>query len=138
MPALRERRADILPLSENFLKKALERYNSPVRCLSNAARHALERYSWPGNIRELQHVIERSVLLATGQSIEEQELQLGNQRVPIRAANNEFSEMTLEQAEIWFIQQTLDRCQGNANEAARELGISRSALYRRLGKREPT
>jgi DNA-binding NtrC family response regulator len=138
MPALRERKSDILPLAESFLQKALSRYNSPAQRLSNSARHALERYSWPGNIRELQHVIERSVLLAAGKNIEEQELQLTQQLPSSGTSNIELTQLTLEQAEIWFIEQALNRCHGNANDAAKELGISRSALYRRLGKREPS
>jgi DNA-binding NtrC family response regulator len=141
MPALRERKADILPLAEHFLERARGHYGSPARMLSDGARNALERYSWPGNVRELQHVIERSVLLAQSERIREAGLQLATRPIQIRAAPldacRELADMTLDQAEGWFIRQALDRHQGNVIDAARELGISRSALYRRLGKREP-
>lgn len=143
IPALRERRPDILPLAESFLAKARGHYNSPAQSFSSSARSALEEYSWPGNVRELQHVVERSVLLAQEEHIQEQDLQLAHRSVaapvgPGSTVANEFAGMMLEQAEVWLIQQALNRHRGNVNAAARELGISRSALYRRLGKREPT
>jgi DNA-binding NtrC family response regulator len=137
IPALRERKADILPLAESFLDKAREHYSSPARRFSGPARKALENYYWPGNIRELQHVVERSVLLAQAEDILEQDLQLASHSTPTSATSDELASLTLEQAEIRFIQQALHRHQGNANDAAKALGISRSALYRRLGKREP-
>jgi DNA-binding NtrC family response regulator len=142
IPALRERKADILPLAEGFLDKARGHYGSPARYFSDAAREALEQYSWPGNIRELQHVVERSVLLAQEEDIQEQDLQLTPFSTPFgdgpsQPLNPDLAGMTLEQAEVWFVKQALNRHHGNVNDAARELGISRSALYRRLGKREP-
>jgi DNA-binding NtrC family response regulator len=137
MPSLRERKADIGLLAESFLQGSLERCDSPARRLSESARRALEGYSWPGNVRELQNVIERSVLLAGGESIEVQDLQLASHSLSTSTAVNEFAGLRLDEAEIRMIQQALNRHQGNPNEAARELGISRSALYRRLGKREP-
>lgn len=136
IPALRERKADILPLAESFLARARDRYNSPARAFSKSARDALEQYAWPGNIRELQHVVERSVLLAHEPTIGEHDLQLVVQQTS-GASADAGGEMTLDQAEVQLIQQALDRHQGNANEAAKALGISRSALYRRLGKRAP-
>jgi DNA-binding NtrC family response regulator len=136
MPALRERTGDIRVLAESFLQAALERCDSPARRLSDAAGRALEAYSWPGNVRELQHVIERSVLLAAGESIEVQDLQLASHAMSTSTSVNEYAGMTLDEAELRVIQQALTRCNGNANEAAKELGISRSALYRRLGKRD--
>ncbi len=138
IPALRERQADIRPLAESFLISARQHYDSPARRFSAQALAALENYPWPGNIRELQHVVERSVLLAQQEAILEGDLQLTRQATPTPVAGDELSQMTLDQAEAWFIQQAIKRHQGNANEAARALGISRSSLYRRLGKREPS
>ena len=136
IPALRDRQADILPLADVFLVTARGHYNSPARFFSDAARNAMAAYPWPGNIRELQHVVERSVLLAQEESIRESDLQL-----VARAAGDGAAEprqgMTLDEAEAWFIQQALTRHQGRAADAAKDLGISRSALYRRLGRREP-
>jgi DNA-binding NtrC family response regulator len=135
IPALRERRADIMPLAEKVLAVARERYQSPANRFAASARAALEAYAWPGNIRELQHVVERSVLLAQSAEIGEHDLQLF--LVPSKPAANgsaDFDRMSLAQAEEWFIKNALDRHNGNAIDAARALGISRSALYRRLGK----
>ena len=139
IPALRERKADILPLADSFLRDARLRYDSPARGFSSAARRALESYSWPGNVRELQHLVERSALLAQEESIQAHELQLPSGARPApasAAASEELTDMTLEQAETWLIQRAMSSRRGNARDAARALGISRSALYRRLGKRE--
>ena len=138
IPALRERHDDIRPLAESFLANARQHYSSPARGFSSKALAALERYPWPGNIRELQHVVERSVLLAQQEEILEEDLQLARTTAAPGNAGDQLAQMTLEQAEVWFIQQALNRLNGNANEAAKALGISRSALYRRLGKREPS
>ena len=136
VPALRERQADILPLAESFLDKARQHYNSPARGFSARALAALKRYEWPGNIRELQHVVERSVLLARQDEVLEEDLQLA-QVLKAVEPHDDLARMKLDQVETWFIQRALDRHEGNAAEAAKALGISRSALYRRLGKREP-
>jgi DNA-binding NtrC family response regulator len=138
IPALRERRADIRPLVDRFLNEARQRYGSPARRFSAPALAALEKYPWPGNVRELQHVVERSVLLARQEDILESDLQLAAGPAPRSAAVDDVEAMTLDQAEAWLVQRALDRHGGNANDAAKALGISRSALYRRLGKREPT
>lgn len=138
IPALRERRADIRPLADSFLARARQHFTSPARRFSARALAALENYPWPGNIRELQHVVERSVLLAQQEEILEGDLQLAKAPAPTSEAGDALAQMTLEQAEVWFIQQALNRHQGNAGDAAKALGISRSALYRRLGKREPS
>jgi DNA-binding NtrC family response regulator len=138
IPALRERRADIHPLAERFLEESRRRYRTPARGFSAAALAAMEKYSWPGNIRELQHVVERSVLLAQQEEILESDLQLTARAASPASVPDELAGMTLEQAEAWLVQQALERHCGNASDAARALGISRSALYRRLGKREPS
>jgi DNA-binding NtrC family response regulator len=139
IPPLRERQQDIMPLAMSFLAQARRHYSSPTVAFSAPALATLERYPWPGNVRELQHVVERSVLLSQQNQIQDSDLQL---KPPSAAAAatpvGELAHMTLEQAEIHLIQQALERHHGNAGEAARVLGISRSALYRRLGKREPT
>jgi DNA-binding NtrC family response regulator len=138
VPALRDRRDDIIPLASRFLERARQHYSSVARRLSPSAMAALERYPWPGNIRELQHVMERSVLLAQQEEIFETELQLSKSQRNQAESGEELRDMTLEAAEVWFIHQALNRHQGNAAEAAKSLGISRSALYRRIGKREPS
>ena len=136
MPALRDRREDIPLLADAFLQRARTRYASPANRFSAAAERAMLAYAWPGNIREMQHVIERSVLLAQGEAIGEGDLQLGGSQP--HGAHDDIDGLTLEEVEDWFIRRTLARHNGNANLAAKALGISRSALYRRLGRQEPT
>ena len=136
MPALRERREDIPLLADAFLKRARTRYASPATRFSAAAERALLAYAWPGNIREMQHVIERSVLLAQGEAIGDGDLQLGGSLSS--GVHDDIDGLTLEEVEDWFIRRTLAQHSGNANLAAKALGISRSALYRRLGRQEPT
>jgi DNA-binding NtrC family response regulator len=129
LPALRERREDIPLLADHFLQKQSRKYRRTVSGFSPAALQALREYSWPGNVRELEHTVERGLLMATGERIELDDLRL---RAP--AAVADLDAMTLEEAERWFIERTLQRYEGNVNKAAEALGLSRSALYRRLQK----
>jgi DNA-binding NtrC family response regulator len=137
IPALRERKEDIQLLAEGFMERARQHYLSTVRRFSSAAMAALQNHAWPGNIRELQHVVERAVLLAEHEEILERDLQLPQRSAAPDDGLDELASMTLEQAETWFINRALKRHRGNTNEAARALGMSRSALYRRLGNRDP-
>lgn len=135
LPPLRKRKQDIIPLADAFLEAALKRYDSPATKLSNQAIEDLSEYSWPGNVRELQHVVERAVLLCHQQEIGSNDLQLPSNHNKVHAeTSDEFLSMTLDQAEAWYIQQVLEKNSGNSTKAAKALGISRSALYRRIGK----
>ena len=89
---------------------------------------ALLAHPWPGNVRELQHVVERAVLLAQGDRIEPMDLALR----PAATTGDRLDGLTLEQAERYVIERALHRFSGSVNEAAKALGLSRSALYRRL------
>jgi hypothetical protein len=93
-------------------------------------RAALKAYAWPGNIRELNHVIERAVLMAQENVIRPVDLGLQPARIEARPLD----EMSLEEVEIYLIRKTLTRFEGNASKAAEALGLSRSAFYRRLDK----
>jgi DNA-binding NtrC family response regulator len=124
LPALRDRREDIPELVQQFLGRAGTR----PRQLSSAAMEALLAHSWPGNVRELEHVIERANLLALGDEITVDDLMLR----PRTEAAPKLEEMTLEQVERYLIERALAAQGGNVSEAARVLGLSRSALYRRL------
>jgi DNA-binding NtrC family response regulator len=97
--------------------------------ISERAASALLEHAWPGNVRELEHVIERALLLARGDSVEPEDLFLEPKRGDGSA---HFEQMTLQEAERHLIQRALDRSGGQVSEAARALGLSRSALYRRL------
>jgi DNA-binding NtrC family response regulator len=128
LPPLRDRLEDILPLAIHFLSRHNQRYQKNVAGLDYAAGQVLKNYSWPGNIRELNHVMERAVLLARCSMV-------GAADLGIRAGNEappRFEDMGLEDAEKCLIQKALDRFNGNITQASQALGVSRSALYRRL------
>jgi DNA-binding NtrC family response regulator len=125
LPPLRDRRDDIPDLAAAFLARAR---SGPPRRLSPDAMEALLAHPWPGNVRELEHVIERASLLATGDDITAADLQLR----PRTEAAPRLEDMTLEQVERYLIERALAAQGGNVSEAARVLGLSRSALYRRL------
>lgn len=128
IPALRERREDIPPLAAHFLAKHATHYRKPIRGFAPAAMAALLAYGWPGNIRELDHAIERAVLLTDGTVVEVADLGLA----PAASAGTQLDQMTLEQVEQILIQKALARTGHNVSEAAKALGLSRSALYRRM------
>jgi len=128
LPPLRERREDILLLANFFLQQHAQRYGNPLTRFDQGAADALLRHSWPGNIRELDHAVERAVLLATGDSVKASDLGLQ----AARDSAPRLDDMSLEEVESFLIQKTLARFDGNVSKAARALGLSRSALYRRL------
>jgi DNA-binding NtrC family response regulator len=130
LPPLRERLDDIPELVRFFLRELTARYRKKGFEVSPEALQAVRRYPWPGNIRELRHVMERAVLLARSSSIEPTDL--GLQLAVSRA--NVLDEMDLESMEAHLIKKALDRHDGNAVSAAKALGLSRSAFYRRLQK----
>jgi DNA-binding NtrC family response regulator len=132
IPPLRDRRDDIKPLAEYFLGQYSERYRRPIQLFTEEALSALQRHSRPGNVRELDHVVERAVLMSSGSVITAFDLGLNAVRDGRLAAPLE--EMSLEEVERLLIQKALARFGGNANRAAEALGLSRSALYRRLQK----
>ncbi len=132
VPPLRERPDDIPPLAEHFLRQHSERYRRDLAGFSPPALEALLQHRWPGNVRELDHVVERAVLMSSGNMVTAFDLALqstSDARITAR-----FDEMSLEEVERLLIQKALARCGGNANRAAEALGLSRSALYRRLQK----
>ena len=132
LPPLRERREDIAPLAEHFLRQHSEHYRRQRMLFSLQALEALREHSWPGNVRELDHVIERAVLMSSGDTVTAMDLAL--QRETAAQISARLEEMSLEDAERLLITKALARFEGNANRAAEALGLSRSALYRRLQK----
>ena len=128
LPPLRERREDIVPLAEHYLERYASRYKRTFEGFDRSARQALETHLWPGNVRELGHAIERGVLMASSSVITAQDLGVqGTAAAPVSA-----DDMTLEQSEKLFIQKVLAKHAGDVRKAAEQLGVSRSALYRRL------
>jgi DNA-binding NtrC family response regulator len=128
LPPLRERREDIPALAAHFLRAHARRYRKPVESLDAEALRALLAHPWPGNVRELDHVLERAVLMARGHALEVGDLGL---RVSAAGAPS-LEQMTLDEVERVLIQKALARHGGNVSDAAKTLGLSRSALYRRL------
>jgi DNA-binding NtrC family response regulator len=131
LPPLRERREDIAALARHFLAKEAGHYRKPVAGFTDDALAALERHGWPGNVRELEHAIERAVLMARGDRIEASDLALRP-----RAEGGAAGDLTLEEAERVMIEKALARFDGNVSKAADALGLSRSALYRRLQRHD--
>jgi DNA-binding NtrC family response regulator len=131
VPPLRERRDDIMLLAARFLEIYSRKYGRAASGFSRAATEALLRYRWPGNVRELSHVIERAVLIGGGEHLEAGDFML-ERRAP--ADNQALDQLTLEDAEELLIRQALARCENNVQAAAEQLGVSRSALYRRMEK----
>jgi DNA-binding NtrC family response regulator len=129
LPPLRERREDIPLLAQHFLKQHVARYRKGVTGFDEDALSLLNRYTWPGNVRELDHAVERGVLMATNKTIRAVDLGLNAAQT-----SRSLDEMSLEEVEGYLIKRTLARCEGNARLAAEELGLSRSAFYRRLEK----
>ena len=127
LPPLRDRGDDVLLLAGHFLSNYAAKYGRIMRGFDNAAQTALRLHTWPGNVRELAHAVERSVLLAAGDRITAQDLGL-----QARADGTTAEDMTLEEAERTFIRKVLAKHAGNVMAAADQLGMSRSALYRRI------
>jgi DNA-binding NtrC family response regulator len=127
LPPLRERREDIPLLAQHFLKGHVERYRKAITGFDDAALEAMRNYSWPGNVRELDHAVERGVLMTQAKVVRAPDLGLNaGQSAP------RLEDMSLEEVEGFLIKKTLARCDGNARKAAEQLGLSRSAFYRRL------
>jgi DNA-binding NtrC family response regulator len=127
LPPLRERHEDIPALAQYYLARLTERYGKPLE-FDSSAMQALINHTWPGNIRELAHVVERSILMAQGNSITAADLGLR----PRADTSSNLEGMKIDDAEKHLIQKALERCGGNVSDAAESLGLSRSALYRRL------
>jgi DNA-binding NtrC family response regulator len=132
LPALRERREDIPPLAALFLREQASRNRRGVVELTTGAVRALLDHSWPGNVRELRHAVERAMLMARGSAVTEDDLGLQQPRATGAAGTDFTGDITLEEAERTLIQRALTRHGGNVSRAAESLGVSRSALYRRL------
>jgi DNA-binding NtrC family response regulator len=130
LPPLRDRREDIPALAGFFLGQHLQRYRKRLVGFDEPALQVLAGHPWPGNIRELNHVVERAVIMAQTDAVRVGDLGLQPSASPSRA----LEEMSLEEVERLLIKKTLLRFDGNARNAAESLGLSRSAFYRRLEK----
>jgi DNA-binding NtrC family response regulator len=132
LPPLRERGNDIIILAEFFLKKYTFKYKKPDIKINRQAIDKLLSYEWPGNIRELQHTIEKAVILSESSVLKPDDLSL---KSPFTAFNNN-SFMTLYEMESQMIRQALEKNNGNFTAAADQLGITRQTLYNRLKRQK--
>ncbi|WP_394844757.1 sigma-54 dependent transcriptional regulator [Pendulispora brunnea] len=128
LPPLRDRREDIPLLAAHFLREHASRYGLSVSRFDAACIELLRQHTWPGNVRELRHAVERAVLMAEGDTVLPEDFALKAKA----EGERKLEDMTLEDAEKVLAERALARANGNVAEAARALGLSRSAFYRRL------
>ena len=128
LPPLRDRREDLVPLATHFLRQHAAHYRKHFTGFDEGAVKALLAHPWPGNVRELDHAVERAVLMSSGEAVRASDLGLraGREGTP------RLEDMSLEEVEALLIKKALARFDGNVSHAAEALGLSRSALYRRL------
>ncbi|CAL2093246.1 sigma-54 dependent transcriptional regulator [Tenacibaculum sp. 190524A02b] len=132
LPPLRDRKEDVQLLASHFLQKLNSKYRKHITGFSKEAISALNKYHWPGNIREIEHIIERAVIIT-----EENLIQIDDLHFSTKKLENVLStSLNLEETEKLLIQQALQKHQGNISRAAKDLGLTRAALYRRLEKHQ--
>lgn len=129
IPPLRERTEDIIPLAELFISRFCKHYDKALLYLDNSAREKLMLHPWSGNIRELEHAIEKAVIICEGTNLSAEIFQLSH-----RGATAESTVSTLEEMEMQMIRKTLDKCSGNLSAVAAQLGITRQTLYNKMKK----
>jgi DNA-binding NtrC family response regulator len=136
LPPLRERKEDIPLLLDWYLEHYSQRYQCDALHISAADKRTLQSYDWPGNVRQLAHAVERAVVLAEGNTLDFSQLQSSAQNAPATTASEQEAdtEFFLEFVEEKTIRQALQYYQGNVSQAAKALGLTRGALYRRLEK----
>jgi two-component system response regulator HydG len=132
IPPLRERVGDITTLAEHFLKIYCKKYNKPLRRLSSATLKRLEKYHWPGNVREIQHAIERAIIMSDSHVLQPTDFFFPTQEA--KSDSMSFDDYNLEEIEKLVIHRAISKHGGNITHAADELGLSRASLYRRLEK----
>ena len=131
IPPLRERKEDIIPLAERFITRFCKQYDKAVMTFTPEAKEKLTAHPWYGNIRELEHVIEKAIIINDSPLIPAELFQLS---VPRTVGIQEKNISTLEEMEIQMIRKALDACAGNLSAVAGQLGITRQTLYNKMKK----
>lgn len=131
VPPLRERAEDIELLANHFLNQYTKKYKRQPIKIDKTIFTKLKKYHWPGNIRELQHAIERAVILSEEKVIRSADLLIAHTPIKERESNQQ---LTMDEMEKRFILQSLDENEGNVSQTAKALGMTRPALYRRMKK----
>jgi DNA-binding NtrC family response regulator len=132
LPPLRERSGDLLLLADHFLKIYSKKYKKNVRGLLSSSLKKLQQYHWPGNVRELQHAIERAVIMSDGDMLSPEDFILSYSSR--KSGDMELNTYNLDDIEKTIIQKVLKQHQGNISQAAQDLGLTRTSLYRRMEK----
>lgn len=130
IPPLRERKEDIIPLAERFIVRFCKQYDKEQMAFSPLAKEKLTTHPWYGNIRELEHVIEKVVIINDGRQIPAEMFQLSSRKTETQ----EMSVSTLEEMEMKMIRKALETCAGNLSAVATQLGITRQTLYNKMKK----
>lgn len=133
VPPLRERHEDISLLVEHFLESYCKKYKIPLKRLNASTQKRLDKHNWPGNIRELQHAVERAVIMSDNNMLEPHDFFISR----MDDENNESAlpaNLNLEETEKMLIRKVIDKHGGNISKAAKELGLTRASLYRRIEK----
>ncbi len=133
LPPLRDRKEDILLLTDHFLEIYCKKYQKPLMRIQPTTLEKLDQYAWPGNIRELQHAIERAIIMNDGRVLQPTDFLLSTPGIQDEKGLA-FEDYNLEKVEKTVIRKAIEKHHGNISQAARELGLTRSALYRRLEK----
>ncbi|MCK5400019.1 MAG: sigma-54-dependent Fis family transcriptional regulator [Flavobacteriaceae bacterium] len=134
IPPLRKRPEDVLEFVTYYLNFFKEKYHKSHLKISNDAIKTLQSHHWPGNVREIQHTIERGVIMSDGHEINTSDFNLSTMSIPQNKNNKEFDDLNLQNIEKLLVQKALKKHEGNISKAAKELGLTRAALYRRLEK----
>ena len=132
LPPLRERTGDISLLTNHFIKLNAKKYKKSVKGISSAAMKTLNQYSWPGNVRELQHAIERAIILGDSEILQSENFILSSPKK--MRSEFEVDTLNLEDVEKAIITKAMKKHGGNVTQAAEELGLTRTSLYRRMEK----
>jgi len=134
IPSLRDRMEDIPLLSQHFLKLYAEKYHKNVTKISDGAMARMNKHPWPGNIRELQHAIERAVILSNSSVLQPEDFNFNSTATKDSEQPLNLDQFNLDEVEKLLIRKVLKKYNGNITQAAAELGLTRSSLYRRLEK----
>ncbi len=129
IPSLRERREDIIPLAELFIDRFTKQYDKGRMTLSESACRKLQQHPWYGNIRELEHAIEKAVIIGEGSMLTDVHFHFSK-----KMSVHETAVETLEDMEMIMIRKTIDKCNGNLSAVAAQLGITRQTLYNKMKK----
>lgn len=133
LPPLRERLDDIPVLADHFLKSYANKYRKHFKGFKSNAMQLLQHYSWPGNIRELQHAIERAIIMSEGDELDNRDFFFLSAK-PSSEKITPSHTYNLDEVEKNMIQKAIDKNGGNISKAAKDLGLTRASLYRRLEK----